>query len=159
MLAPRSTVLSTSKNAAVRVDAGAEAGGSSGTVSAPATTLPSGPCSIMPTPYGPATRHTVTIVATNAAAGVTPARITLIGKPGCHLCDDARAVIARVAAELGVGWEERSIADDPDARARVLGADPGDPRGRRASTTTGGSTSAGCAPPWRLRQPRGTVRR
>jgi hypothetical protein len=45
------------------------------------------------------------------AAG--PARITLIGKPGCHLCDDARAVIASVAAELGVGWEERSIADDP----------------------------------------------
>jgi hypothetical protein len=41
------------------------------------------------------------------------ARITLIGKPGCHLCDDARAVIARVAADLGVGWEERSIADDP----------------------------------------------
>ena len=56
----------------------------------------------------------MTIVATNAAAGVTPARITLIGKPGCHLCDDARAVIARVAAELGVGWEERSIADDPE---------------------------------------------
>jgi hypothetical protein len=45
------------------------------------------------------------------AAG--PARITLIGKPGCHLCDDARAVIASVAAELGVRWEERSIADDP----------------------------------------------
>ena len=45
------------------------------------------------------------------AAG--PARITLIGKPGCHLCDDAREVIAAVAAELGVGWEERSIADDP----------------------------------------------
>ena len=41
------------------------------------------------------------------------AGITLIGKPGCHLCDDAREVIAAVAAELGVGWEERSIADDP----------------------------------------------
>ena len=36
-------------------------------------------------------------------------RITLLGKPGCHLCDEARAVIARVAAELGVGWEERDI--------------------------------------------------
>lgn len=55
----------------------------------------------------------MTIVATNVAAGATPTRITLIGKPGCHLCDDAREVIARVAAELGVGWEERSIADDP----------------------------------------------
>jgi glutaredoxin len=35
--------------------------------------------------------------------------ITLLGKPGCHLCDDARAVIARVAGELGVPWEERDI--------------------------------------------------
>jgi hypothetical protein len=44
--------------------------------------------------------------------GVGSARITLIAKPGCHLCDDARLVIERVAADLGVGWEERSIADD-----------------------------------------------
>ena len=35
--------------------------------------------------------------------------ITLLGKPGCHLCDEARAVIARVAADLGAGWEERDI--------------------------------------------------
>ena len=41
-----------------------------------------------------------------------PLRITLIGKPDCHLCDEARAVIARVAADLGVGWEERSILED-----------------------------------------------
>ncbi len=56
----------------------------------------------------------MTTVATNVTAGATSARITLIGKPGCHLCDDAREVIARVAAELGVGWEERSIADDAE---------------------------------------------
>ena len=36
-------------------------------------------------------------------------RITLLGRPGCHLCEDARTVIARVAADLGVGWEERDI--------------------------------------------------
>jgi len=42
-----------------------------------------------------------------------PPRITLIGKPGCHLCDDARVVIERVAADLGVGWSERSVLDDP----------------------------------------------
>ncbi len=41
------------------------------------------------------------------------ARITLVGKPGCHLCDEARAVVARVAADLGVTWEEWSITDDP----------------------------------------------
>ena len=26
-------------------------------------------------------------------------RITLIGKPGCHLCDEARQVVARVTAD------------------------------------------------------------
>lgn len=36
-------------------------------------------------------------------------RIILLSKPGCHLCDDARAVIERVAAELGVSWEEQDI--------------------------------------------------
>jgi glutaredoxin len=36
-------------------------------------------------------------------------RITLLTRPGCHLCEDARAVIARVAAELGVPWQERDI--------------------------------------------------
>jgi glutaredoxin len=35
--------------------------------------------------------------------------ITMYGKPGCHLCDDARAVIERVASDLGVRWEERDI--------------------------------------------------
>jgi glutaredoxin len=42
-------------------------------------------------------------------------RITLLSRPGCHLCDEARAVIERVAADLGVGFEERDIdlsADD-----------------------------------------------
>jgi hypothetical protein len=45
-------------------------------------------------------------------------RITLIGRPGCHLCDDARAVVEQVAGELGVGWEERSIEDDAELRAQ-----------------------------------------
>src|SRR6266566_3877511 len=52
-------------------------------------------------------------------AGVTgPAsvgeRITLLARTGCHLCDDARAVIERVAADLDVGWEERDITERPD---------------------------------------------
>jgi len=38
-----------------------------------------------------------------------PAVITLLSRPGCHLCDDAREVISRVAADLGVPWEERDI--------------------------------------------------
>ncbi len=44
------------------------------------------------------------------------ARITLIGKPGCHLCDDARVVVERVAADTGAGWEELSILDDDGLR-------------------------------------------
>jgi hypothetical protein len=47
-----------------------------------------------------------------------PPRITLIGKPGCHLCDDARVVVDRVAADTGTAWEELSILDDLDL-ARV----------------------------------------
>jgi hypothetical protein len=39
------------------------------------------------------------------------ARITLIGKPGCHLCDDQRAVIEAVAAETGASWEELLVTD------------------------------------------------
>ena len=35
--------------------------------------------------------------------------LVLYGKPGCHLCDEARAVISRVAADLGVRWEGRDI--------------------------------------------------
>jgi glutaredoxin len=37
------------------------------------------------------------------------ATITLLSRPGCHLCDEARTVIARVAADVGVPWEERDI--------------------------------------------------
>ena len=44
--------------------------------------------------------------------------ITLLTRPGCHLCDDARAVIASVAAELGIPWQERDITgSDSDLRA------------------------------------------
>ena len=36
-------------------------------------------------------------------------RITLLSRPGCHLCDEARQVISKVADDLGVSWEERDI--------------------------------------------------
>ena len=46
-------------------------------------------------------------------------RLTLIGKPGCHLCDDAREVVQAVAAEVEatdaaprIAFDERSILDD-----------------------------------------------
>jgi hypothetical protein len=41
-------------------------------------------------------------------------RITLLSRPGCHLCDDARDVIRRVADDLGVAWQERDITQSED---------------------------------------------
>jgi len=47
----------------------------------------------------------------------SPHSITLLTRPGCHLCDDARAVITKVAGELGVAWTERDVtASDQDLR-------------------------------------------
>lgn len=39
-------------------------------------------------------------------------RVVLIGKPDCHLCENARLTIAKVCAELGETWSELSILDD-----------------------------------------------
>jgi len=54
-----------------------------------------------------------------ASPGEGPAHvITLLTRPGCHLCDGARAVIASVAGELGIPWHERDITEsDSDLRA------------------------------------------
>lgn len=41
-------------------------------------------------------------------------KVTLLGKPGCHLCDDARAVVREVCGTLGVPWEERDITRDEE---------------------------------------------
>jgi glutaredoxin len=46
------------------------------------------------------------------------ARVTLYGKPGCHLCDDARVVVARVCAELGEQFTEVDINTDPELASR-----------------------------------------
>lgn len=40
---------------------------------------------------------------------MTDERVLMYGKPGCHLCDDARAVIQAVCDELGVGFAEVDI--------------------------------------------------
>jgi len=39
--------------------------------------------------------------------------VTLYSRPGCHLCDTARDVVARVCADLGEEYAEISIDDDP----------------------------------------------
>lgn len=43
-----------------------------------------------------------------------PARVVMVGREGCHLCDEARAVIQRVVAETGDSFVEVDIDADPE---------------------------------------------
>jgi glutaredoxin len=45
------------------------------------------------------------------------ARVVLYGKPGCHLCEDARTVVEQVCDELGESFDEVDITAGPDAEA------------------------------------------
>jgi hypothetical protein len=52
---------------------------------------------------------------------VPATRLTLLGKPGCHLCDDARAVVLTVLPDYpAVTFEELSILDDPELLDRYV---------------------------------------
>lgn len=42
------------------------------------------------------------------------ARVTLYSRPGCHLCDDARAVVEQVCAEVGTSYDEVDITTSPE---------------------------------------------
>ena len=46
------------------------------------------------------------------------ARITLYSRPGCHLCDDALAVLERIRADTPFALETVDIEGD-DARVRA----------------------------------------
>ncbi len=57
----------------------------------------------------------------------------LYGRAGCHLCDEARAVVARVCGDVGVPWvevdvdadlDDRSLADEGVARTGASGTSP-----------------------------------
>ena len=45
-------------------------------------------------------------------------RVTFYTRRGCHLCDEARQVVARVCAELGETFAEVDIDTDPELRER-----------------------------------------
>jgi len=49
-------------------------------------------------------------------------RVVLYGRPGCHLCDDARAAIRRVRERTGPVFEltEVDIEGDDDLHRRYL---------------------------------------
>jgi len=49
---------------------------------------------------------------------VSEPRVVLYGRPGCHLCDDARVVVDRVCGELGEQWVEVDITTDPELEQR-----------------------------------------
>jgi thiol-disulfide isomerase/thioredoxin len=38
--------------------------------------------------------------------------IVICGKPGCHLCDEAKPLVARLAAEYGLPVQTVNITDD-----------------------------------------------
>ncbi|MET4051168.1 glutaredoxin [Frigoribacterium sp. PvP054] len=54
--------------------------------------------------------------------GMAEPRITLLTKPGCHLCDDARSALAEVLAEAefadaALPVDEKNILDDAELTA------------------------------------------
>lgn len=46
--------------------------------------------------------------------------VTLYGRPGCHLCDDARAVLQRMRATTPFDIEEIDITTDDSLHMRYL---------------------------------------
>jgi glutaredoxin len=46
--------------------------------------------------------------------------VTLYGRAGCHLCDDARAVLLRVRADVPFALEEVDVDSDDRLLARYL---------------------------------------
>jgi glutaredoxin len=47
-----------------------------------------------------------------------PIALILYGRPGCHLCDDMKEIVAPVASELGCRLQEIDISGSPELEAR-----------------------------------------
>ncbi|GAA1138671.1 glutaredoxin family protein [Ornithinicoccus hortensis] len=47
-----------------------------------------------------------------------PPGVVLLGRDGCHLCEEAEAVVADVCARAGVDWHRVQLADRPDLTGR-----------------------------------------
>ena len=46
--------------------------------------------------------------------------LVLVGKPGCHLCDDMREIVLPVLQAAGLKLVERDVRDDPGLEKRYL---------------------------------------
>jgi glutaredoxin len=45
-------------------------------------------------------------------------RVVVYTKPGCHLCDDALAIVSAVCSDSGVEWSGQDISADRDLMAQ-----------------------------------------
>jgi hypothetical protein len=53
-----------------------------------------------------------------AGADAAAPRLELLTREGCHLCTAAREVVAAVADDVGLAWQETMIDGDPALTAR-----------------------------------------
>ena len=44
--------------------------------------------------------------------------LTIYSRPGCHLCDEMKAVVGRVAQTIPLSLEEIDISTDPELETR-----------------------------------------
>ena len=49
---------------------------------------------------------------------MTPPRVLVLTRPGCHLCEDAIRVVDAVCAETGDRWSEQDISQDAELLRR-----------------------------------------
>ncbi|RYC14219.1 glutaredoxin family protein [Nocardioides zhouii] len=49
---------------------------------------------------------------------MSAARVTLYSRAGCHLCEAAREIVARVCADLGESYDEVDVDADGDLADR-----------------------------------------
>lgn len=49
----------------------------------------------------------------NGSGRRTSHSVTLLTRPGCHLCEDARVIVERVVAEEGASLTEHNVDADP----------------------------------------------
>ncbi len=49
---------------------------------------------------------------------VKPSSVVLVTRQGCHLCEQAEPVVARLAAEAGVAFTLTPVDVDPELRTR-----------------------------------------
>jgi glutaredoxin len=45
-------------------------------------------------------------------------RVVVYTKPGCHLCEDACAAVARIADDVGTTWEAQDISGNDELMAQ-----------------------------------------